>query len=55
MTNQARFKKYKQEYCKQCKNKTKDLCDIRVFAIDKTIYTKCVFYERIKNENNIVS
>ena len=48
MTNQERFKKYKQEYCKRCKNKTTDLCNIRVFTIDKTIYTKYVFYERNK-------
>lgn len=46
MTNQERFKKYKQEHCKYCKNKTKDLCDIRIFVIDRIVYTKCAFYER---------
>lgn len=46
MTNQERFKKYKQEHCKYCKNKTKDLCDIRIFAIDRVVYTKCAFYEK---------
>lgn len=57
MTNQERFKKYKQEYCKYCKNRTKDLCDIRIFAIDRIVYTKCAFYEREReiNEINIIS
>ena len=50
MTNQERFKKYKQEHCKYCKNRTKDLCDIRIFAIDRIVYTKCAFYEREEHE-----
>ena len=50
MTNQERFKKYKQEHCKYCKNKTKDLCDIRIFVIDRVVYTKCGFYEREDHE-----
>lgn len=46
MTNKERLEKYKEEHCGECKNKDKDLCDIRVFAIDRIIYTKCSFYER---------
>ena len=46
MTNKERLEKYKEEYCSKCKNRDKELCDIRVFTIDKTIYTKCGFYER---------
>ena len=46
MTNKERLEKYKKEHCCKCKNKDKDLCDIRVFAVDKIIYTKCGFYER---------
>lgn len=50
MTNKERLEKYKKEHCCKCKNKDKNLCDIRVFAIDKIIYTKCVFYERNQEE-----
>ena len=46
MNNQERIKKYKQEYCKKCKNKEKQDCSIRVFVLEKTIYTKCDYYER---------
>lgn len=49
MTNQERFKKYKQEHCKYCKNRTKDLCDIRIAVKNDVIETKCVFYEREQN------
>ena len=50
MTNQQRYEKYIKENCKNCKNKTKDLCDIRIFAIDRIVYTKCAFYEREEHE-----
>lgn len=50
MTNIERLEKYKEEHCRKCKNKDKNLCNIRVFAIDKIIYTKCVFYEREQTE-----
>ena len=50
MTNIERLEKYKEEHCCKCKNKHKNLCDIRVFAVDKIIYTKCVFYEREQTE-----
>ena len=50
MTNKERLEKYKKEHCCKCKNKDKELCDIRVFAVDKIIYTKCGFYEREQAE-----
>lgn len=46
MTNAERYKKYVKEYCSNCKNRKTDLCEIRIFAVDKTIYTKCINYER---------
>lgn len=46
MTNSERFKKYIKEHCKNCKNRTSNLCDIRIAVIDNIIQTKCVFYER---------
>lgn len=46
MTNEERFKKYVEENCKNCKNSEKYLCDIRIFAIENTICTKCDYYER---------
>lgn len=46
MTNEERFKKYVDEHCKQCKNKHKDLCDIRICVKSDIIETKCRFYER---------
>lgn len=45
MTNKERFEKYKKEYCSKCKNKTTDLCEIRIFAINNIVYTKCAFFE----------
>ena len=45
MTNEERFEKYKREYCKRCKNKNADLCEIRVFAMNNIVYTKCSYYE----------
>ena len=49
MTNEERFKKYVGENCKNCKNRDKDLCDIRIFCIDGIVETKCAFYKRNKN------
>ncbi len=46
MTNEERYKKYIEEHCKNCKNKNKYLCDIRIFVIENTICTKCGYYER---------
>ena len=46
MTNQERIKKYKEEHCSRCKNKTKNDCEIRVFQTGDVICTKCVYYER---------
>lgn len=49
MTNETRYKKYIKEHCKKCKNKETNLCDIRIFVIEKTIYTKCRYYEKEKD------
>lgn len=46
MTNAERFEKYIKENCKNCKNKTSNLCDIRISAINNIITTKCEYYER---------
>ena len=51
MTNRERFKRYVEENCKNCKNKTNNLCDIRISVVDNVIQTKCQFYER---ENKLV-
>lgn len=50
MTNEERYKKYIEEHCKNCKNKNKYLCDIRISVIDNVIQTKCSYYERNKEE-----
>ncbi len=52
MTNEERLRKYIQEHCKNCKNKDKELCNIRIFNLNKIIETKCEFYERRKKEGN---
>lgn len=46
MTNQERYEKYIEENCKNCKNKDKDLCEIRISYFNNIITTKCVYYER---------
>jgi len=46
MTNQERIQKYIQEHCKNCKNKEKYYCEIRVFQNGDKIYTRCNAYER---------
>lgn len=48
MTNEERYEKYIEEYCRKCKNNKTDLCDIRISVIDNTIRTKCCYY--IKDE-----
>lgn len=45
MSEEERYKKYKQEYCKRCKNRTTDSCNIIVSSINGIIYTKCRFFE----------
>ena len=54
MTNEERFKKYKQEYCTRCKNKAADLCEIRIFAMNNIVYTKCAYFE-VEDEINTIS
>ena len=46
MTNEQRYQKYIKEHCNKCKNKETDLCDIRIFVLDNTVCTKCMYYER---------
>ena len=46
MTNEERYEKYVKENCKNCKNKDKDLCEIRISALNDIKTPKCVYYER---------
>ncbi len=46
MTNQERYNEYIEEYCKDCKNRKDDLCNIKIISYDGVITTKCVYYER---------
>lgn len=46
MTDEERYKKYVEEHCKNCKNKSKFICDIRISTIDNITRTKCDYYER---------
>lgn len=46
MTNEERFQKYKKEHCRSCKNKSKFICDIRIFKKGDIVETKCDYYER---------
>ena len=50
MTNSERYQKYIKEHCKNCKNRTSNLCDIRIAVKNDVIETKCVFYERNREE-----
>lgn len=49
MTDAERYQKYVKEYCSNCKNNNKDLCEIRIFTINGVTTTKCVYYEKDKN------
>ena len=46
MSKEERFQKYIKEYCHNCKNREKDLCDIKVFVLNNEVITKCVYYEK---------
>lgn len=48
MTNEERFKKYVEVNCRNCKNRDKDLCDIRICTNSDIIETKCRSFERNK-------
>ena len=50
MTNSERYQKYIKEHCKNCKNNKTNLCDIRIAVKNDVIETKCMFYERNKEE-----
>ena len=45
------FEKYKKEQCKNCVNKDKDLCEIRIInTLNNVILTKCAYYERSQKD-----
>ena len=46
MTDEERYKKYIKENCKNCKNRTTDLCCIRISIQNNIVRTKCEYYER---------
>ena len=46
MSNYERFEKYIEEHCDNCKHRKEELCDIRIFSDEKTVITKCVYYEK---------
>ena len=47
MSNEERFKKYVEENCKNCENKNKFLCNIRIIKrTDGIVETKCNYYKR---------
>lgn len=46
MTEKQRIDKYIQEHCKNCKNKDKEDCEIRVFQCENETVTKCDYYEK---------
>lgn len=44
MTNKEIYKEYIEGHCKECKNKDKNLCEIRKCKTNEEV--KCVYYER---------
>ena len=49
MTQKELYQKYIKEECKNCLNKDKDLCDIRIIQkLDGTRITRCEYYIRNK-------
>ena len=46
MTDKQRYEKYKNEHCKNCKNRNTDLCEIRISVLNDVVITKCAYYER---------
>lgn len=45
-SEKERFDKYVKEQCRNCKNKNKDLCEIRTSELNGIITTRCEFYEQ---------
>ena len=45
----TKYEKYVEEHCKNCKNKDKDLCEIRVSTLGNVTVTKCGYYEKDKS------
>lgn len=49
MKSLDREEAYKKEMCARCKNKKKDLCEIRTFPDYKGgAITRCIYYEKEK-------
>ncbi len=46
MTKEERLQKYVEEQCKNCKNKDKFDCEIKIYKKDKETITKCEYYEK---------
>ena len=46
MTDFERYNKYIKEHCINCKNKSNDLCEIRILSSKNIAVTKCSYYER---------
>jgi hypothetical protein len=46
MTIQDLYKEYICEYCKNCKNRKTDLCNITVVASNNMVEAKCRAYEK---------
>lgn len=50
MNNYERYEKYVELQCPNCKNKNSNLCEIRITSLDGVIKTRCVYYEKEKNQ-----
>lgn len=46
MAGEEKYAKYIKEYCKNCKNRKTDLCEIRMIAYQGKIEPKCIYYEK---------
>lgn len=46
MNNHERYKKYIETQCPNCKNKTTDLCEIRIVDTGSEIVTMCAYFEK---------
>lgn len=45
MTDKERYDKYIKEQCKNCKNRTNNLCEIKIIQTEDKIITRCCYYE----------
>lgn len=53
MSKEEKFKNYKEEHCKRCKNKKKDLCNITIVTNNKSIKARCCYFEEEKKRSII--